>query len=177
MRATASILAAALLLNGCAADHFSHGVPNLAVVDARSNVLRGGDPTPDGWAWLAERGVTNDVQLDLGQDDPGRGIAVHRFPISFWRQLVAQPRTEDVTGAVAAIGPNTFVHCAHGQDRTGLVVAEWRVWRLGWSMADARREMLDRGFHRSLLGLDRFWRHRRWWDLRGDDWDRIFPFP
>lgn len=41
-----------------------------------------------------------------------------------------------------------FVHCLHGKDRTGLLVAMYRVARQGWSVEDAYKEMKYCGFHR-----------------------------
>ena len=38
------------------------------------------------------------------------------------------------------------VHCWHGSDRTGAVVAAWRVAREGWTPAEAAEEMTSGGF-------------------------------
>ncbi len=38
-----------------------------------------------------------------------------------------------------------FVHCEHGADRTGLIVALYRVFMQGWPKDKAYQEMLDRG--------------------------------
>ena len=44
-----------------------------------------------------------------------------------------------------------FVHCKHGADRTGLVVAAYRIVVQGWPKQDAIAEMTDGGFgHHSL---------------------------
>jgi len=40
-----------------------------------------------------------------------------------------------------------YVHCKHGVDRTGLVVAHYRITRQGWSYDDAIAELKARGFH------------------------------
>ena len=47
-----------------------------------------------------------------------------------------------------------LVHCKNGHDRTGLVVGMLRVIVDGWDKRHAWREMLDRGYHPELLGLD-----------------------
>lgn len=39
-----------------------------------------------------------------------------------------------------------LVHCYHGADRTGLVVAMYRVIYRGWSLDAARSEMIDGGY-------------------------------
>ena len=60
----------------------------------------------------------------------------------------------DTVGAAAANPSDgaVFVHCAHGSDRTGLMVGLWRVQHDGWSYPDALQEMLKYGFfiHRFL---------------------------
>jgi protein tyrosine/serine phosphatase len=45
-----------------------------------------------------------------------------------------------------------FVHCAHGADRTGLMIGLWRVQHDGWSYLAAAQEALHYGFffHRFL---------------------------
>ncbi len=49
-----------------------------------------------------------------------------------------------------------YVHCRHGQDRTGLVVGLERVFVEGWDPADAYAEMLSHGFHTYFLGLKEY---------------------
>jgi protein tyrosine/serine phosphatase len=51
-----------------------------------------------------------------------------------------------------------YVHCALGRDRTGLLVALYRVRQLGWSPAAAYQEMQSQRFNRLLIGIDHyFW--------------------
>ncbi len=38
-----------------------------------------------------------------------------------------------------------FIHCAHGRDRTGLVVALYRMVYQNWSLKDAHDEMISKG--------------------------------
>ena len=40
-----------------------------------------------------------------------------------------------------------FVHCAHGADRTGFMVAAYRVVEQGWTVEEAVAEMHNFGFH------------------------------
>ena len=42
-----------------------------------------------------------------------------------------------------------LVHCYHGADRTGLVIGMYRIVNQGWSVAEAKREMVEGpyGFH------------------------------
>ncbi len=53
--------------------------------------------------------------------------------------------------AVLAAPKPVVVHCWHGSDRTGAVVAAWRIAVDGWTPADALDEMVAGGFgHHSL---------------------------
>jgi protein tyrosine/serine phosphatase len=52
-----------------------------------------------------------------------------------------------------------YVHCKHGRDRTGLVIALHRVGHEGWAHHHAYREMTEHGFDHRIIGLRRyFWR-------------------
>ena len=53
-----------------------------------------------------------------------------------------------------------FIHCHHGQDRTGLIIGLYRVEAQGWAPAKAYQEMLVNGFHPNLAGLDKYFRDR-----------------
>ncbi len=49
-----------------------------------------------------------------------------------------------------------YVHCKHGQDRTGLVIGLERVFAEGWSVADAHEEMVKLGFHHGVVGIENY---------------------
>jgi protein tyrosine/serine phosphatase len=51
-----------------------------------------------------------------------------------------------------------LVHCQHGADRTGVILALYRVVVQGWTKEDALREMNDGGYHHSSFfsNLDRY---------------------
>lgn len=53
-----------------------------------------------------------------------------------------------------------FIHCHHGQDRTGLIIGLYRVEVQGWTPSKAYQEMLDVGFHPSISTLDNYFKHR-----------------
>lgn len=43
---------------------------------------------------------------------------------------------------------NVYVHCLHGVDRTGYMIAWYRIRVQGWAPKRAVKEMLDMGFHK-----------------------------
>lgn len=67
--------------------------------------------------------------------------------------LLADPRNQPI-----------FVHCQHGQDRTGVIVALHRVFHQGWSPAKAHKEMLDLGFHKVLVLLNHYFEEKTGWE-------------
>jgi len=165
-----SCLALCLALAGCvllaicnvAAGEAQHGIPNFAQVEP--GLWRGGQPGEEGWKYLASLGVKQAIKLNTEKEssDSGaksNGIAVIAYPITLAEQTVGKPSTNTLHNAVSALNTNgVFVHCEHGQDRTGLIIGAYRVRTLGWSKAAAYQEMKAHGFHSSLLGLSKAWK-------------------
>jgi protein tyrosine/serine phosphatase len=56
-----------------------------------------------------------------------------------------------------------YVHCKHGQDRTGLVMGLERVIDVGWQPKDAHDEMVRIGFHTAFLGLQEYFENKTHW--------------
>lgn len=155
-----------LLFCGCSTSPVTHGIPNFAQVEP--GVWRGGQPTSEGWAYLKSLGVTNVVKLNLeseGSDAQAKvlGMTVWQEGLNLRQQLgletIPKDWFENIIVALPAKG--IYIHCEHGQDRTGLCVAIWRIKlnRDGWLKADAEKEMLAHGFHKELHGLWEFWEH------------------
>lgn len=54
-----------------------------------------------------------------------------------------------------ALGHKTLIHCKAGVDRTGFVIAAYRMQKQGWSYKEAVAEVIRMGQHRRY----------RWWNL------------
>jgi len=149
------------ILCSCASDTYQHGVPNLAQVEP--GLWRGGQPTSEGWRYLSSLGVRRTIKLNTeheASDAPAHsnGIEVLRFPITATEQTIGKPGLSKLNAAVQAISTNgTYVHCQHGQDRTGLVIGAYRVRIEHWPKGQAYREMLTNRFHPLLRGLCWSW--------------------
>jgi protein tyrosine/serine phosphatase len=71
---------------------------------------------------------------------------------------VFHPEMKDVVRFLRLAGDPArrpvFVHCKHGADRTGMMVAFYRIVRQGWTKKQAIREMVHGGF-----GFHSIWDH------------------
>lgn len=86
-----------------------------------------------------------------------RGFVVVPVPISAFELGVSDRfddriREAEATLANPAAAP-VYVHCLHGQDRTGLVIGLERVQQENWTPDRAYAEMLSLGFHPMFHGL------------------------
>jgi tyrosine-protein phosphatase SIW14 len=150
------LLSISFVLCGCATSH----LPNFSQVEP--GVYRGGQPDAMGWAELKAMGVTEDLKLNSvneASDDGAipNGIWLHYYPIDLYHQTLAEPSDWILNNAVNKIARGTYIHCSHGQDRTGLIVGLYRIWVEHWSKPKAYAEMRAHGFHPLLFGLSRAW--------------------
>lgn len=138
--------------------NITNGILNFAKVT--DNIYRGGQPTSDGWKYLKSIGVTNFVKLNLEHPNDleaqALGIVLNNCGIDFMDQLLGPVDHNTISNAISSIIPNTYIHCEHGQDRTGLVVACYR-YGTGWTKQQSEDEMISMGFHKVLFGLWNFW--------------------
>ena len=141
-------------------------VPHLALVDEPA-IYRGGQPTLAGWQWLRQAGVSNVIKLNQIEEASDRqaialGMTLYYHPIDTLQQLITGPSPADIDAALTEITPGTFIHCQHGQDRTGLLVGLYRITPRSpispvWPRDQAWQEMTNHGFHPALLGLTKYW--------------------
>lgn len=135
-------------------------IPNLHEVC--DGIYRGGQPDVDGFSYLKELGITQVVKLNMdyeGNDDAALGMGMELFKNPIWlgQQVFTGPDVDSLRDVVAFIKAPSFIHCTHGIDRTGLIVAIYRLTQ-GWKKEDAQKEMLDLGFHKMLVGLWDCWK-------------------
>ncbi len=147
-----------LSLFGCASKPPLPMPANFAHVEG--SIYRGGQPSESGWLYLKSIGISNVVKLNTqseASDDyaTSLGMDVWNAPINLYQQvgfgrITLPPWIGNLTNGV-------YIHCEHGQDRTGLAVAIRRVRNDHWTKAAAEKEMLAHGFHKSLVGLWDYW--------------------
>lgn len=124
------------------------GVSNFQKVD--DHVFRGGQPTPEGFRNLSQLGIKTVVDLrepgDRSSQERKVVTAAGMRYISVPMQGMTKPRLESVVKVLGlledtASGP-VFVHCRRGADRTGAVIACYRMehdkWKNDKALAEAR---------------------------------------
>ena len=131
-------------------------LPNFG--EASTTLYRGGQPSKRGFRILAKMGVN--IVVDLrGSRDSERKIVTHlgmqyvALPWHCWF-----PKDEIFAQFLTLVrknpGKKIFVHCRLGDDRTGMMIASYRMAQEGWSAEKAEKEMEKFGFsftHRRLI--------------------------
>ena len=121
-----------------------------------SRLYRGGQPSEKGFEALHELAVKTVVSLRWRKTrvDSEKliveklGMRFVSIPLNYW----TLPNDANVKELLRIIDDQAnlpiFIHCFHGADRTGVMVAMYRILRHDWSLQEAYKEMRACGFHR-----------------------------
>jgi tyrosine-protein phosphatase SIW14 len=151
-RGTILSLAASLTLSSAWASSQSENLPNFLRVD--DHVYRGAQPTNNGFKDLAERGIKTVVDLrDIGehsQADEQKAVTdLGMRYVSVPMQGMSTPKDKQIAAVLALLNDVTsgpvFVHCKRGADRTGTVIAVYRIFHDGWDSKRALSEAKSYG--------------------------------
>jgi protein tyrosine/serine phosphatase len=132
--------------------------------EVNDHLLRGGQPTDAGIRELAANHVSMIIDLrEPGVDTEAEkrlaeslGLKFQNVPLSSTRP----PTFEELKRVLSLIVPDgagkTFVHCLRGKDRTGTVIACYRIQHDGWRPEQALREAQEKGMSRVEFGMRSF---------------------
>jgi protein tyrosine phosphatase (PTP) superfamily phosphohydrolase (DUF442 family) len=134
-------------------------VQNLYRVD--QELFRSAQPNAAGFRELEALGVKSvlDVAGGDGDDNSSRGTKLKLFHVPMSAFGLRDARVLEALRILTdPQNRPVVIHCQHGADRTGAIVALYRVVVQGWTKEDAIREMDEGGFHHSSLfrNLDRY---------------------
>ena len=126
--------------------------------EVTSTLYRGGQPKEHGFEALAKMGFQ--IVIDLRGDRDSEREEVTRLGMQYvsmsWQCSFPKDSifAEFLTLIRTNPGKKIFVHCRVGDDRTGMMVAAYRMAEEGWSAERAKKEMTSFGFslvHRHLI--------------------------
>ena len=121
-------------------------LPNFGMVNEK--LYRGGQPRKGGVRRLAALGVN--TIINLRDDDEGavaeaeeaKAEGLRYFNVPFKR--LGRPRDSQIDQVLSLIDAKengvVFVHCHHGWDRTGTIIAVYRISHDKWTDTEAKRE-------------------------------------
>jgi len=136
-------------------------IPNFHQVN--EHVYRGGQPAPETWQSLAKLGVK--TVIDLRREDEhstaaeaeavaAAGMKYVNVPM----KGVVAPKHEQIAKVLALLNSKepVFVHCKRGADRTGAVIACYRIAHDEWERKRALKEATSLGMAFTQIGLKRY---------------------
>jgi protein tyrosine/serine phosphatase len=170
----AGVVGAAALLSACGAvpGKASPNDPAGNYYQVSEGIYRSGRPDQPGIQVLADTHFK--TIIDLENDDQAianerswataAGLTFISTPMSG----TATPDATQVSDILARIANPAnhpvLVHCQLGQDRTGVIIALYRVLYEGWQPKDAHDEMLAHHFNTLLIALNHFFEQQTHWE-------------
>jgi len=136
-------------------------IPNFHVVN--NHVFRGGQPSDQAWPGLAQLGVK--LVIDLRREDEhssaAEGQAVHAAGMKYVNvpmKGVVSPGDDQVSRLLTLLNSqdSVFIHCKRGADRTGAVIACYRIEHDHWDSKRALSEAKSFGMSWDQFGLKRY---------------------
>lgn len=165
MKSSLQSLALAFLVGGCSTGPRGfpprEGIANLDRVN--DGLYRGAQPNGLGIESLERLGIktivnlrmTNDTWVAEEQEARKQGITYTNVPM----KGIGCPTDEQVVKVLSIIEtfPSpVFIHCQHGCDRTGTIIACYRIQHDGWTSTQALSEAGEYGMSGWELGMKNY---------------------
>lgn len=145
---------------------FAHAIPKFVQVNGQ--VARGGRPSMQDVQDLKALGFKTIINLENSMKvvkaemnfATGIGMQYYSVPLASLRE----PSDKDVDFILQQLkNPDNypvFIHCQHGEDRTGMMMGFYRFYFDGWTAVQSYKEMKALGFHAILFPLKHYWDER-----------------
>lgn len=137
------------------------GVPNFGRVTPA--LYRGGQPSTEGFETLAHMGIAIIVDTGRSKRDEALIRSLGMTYVSLpWYCPFPKDKVFDrfIELTRENRGRKIFVHCRFGDDRTGMMIAAYRMGEQGWTAKEAMQEMHEFGYggihHLMCPGLARY---------------------
>ncbi|MCE1225479.1 MAG: tyrosine-protein phosphatase [Geobacteraceae bacterium] len=123
-------------------------------------VYRGEQPGPGGYTTLKQLGIKTVIDLRTSESEKAQveaaGMRAIAVPIEMTRKGLKEKVDQVVALMADPANQPVYVHCRHGQDRTGIVVAAYRMTLDNWSLKDVEAEMQSFGFNDVWVNFKKF---------------------
>ncbi len=135
-------------------------IPGIANAGRVNPLLyRGAQPHPAGYDELQRMGISIVIDLHNRGDESleerraveSRGMRYVSIPASSYSGPTLDQIAEFLTLLRDSPARKIFVHCKHGADRSGVIIAAFRMMQEHWTPDQAMAEMLSFHFHRFWL--------------------------
>lgn len=122
------------------------GLPNFYRVN--DTIYRGGQPSDDGFTRLVQLGIKTVLDLRDGGERAraeelkarAAGLRYFNLPMSEFSKPNDTRVAEALSIITSAENHPIFVHCRRGSDRTGTIIAIYRIEYDGWTSEEAKDE-------------------------------------
>ncbi len=135
------------------------------------DLYRSGQPDDeDGFSEVEDLGIRSVLNLrEYHNDtDDARHTRLHLMAYPVAAGKVTEADVENCLRLLQHAPKPVLVHCWHGSDRTGIIVAAYRIVYQGWSVEAAEKEFTD-----DTYGHHEFWYGNLVKLLRNTDWDAM----
>lgn len=123
-------------------------------------VYRGAQPSIEGYATLKEMGIRTVINLRTSESERAKVEAAGMRSVEIPLSMTGKGESGKIDKIVAIMSDPAnqpvFIHCRLGEDRTGIVVAAFRMKVQGWTLSLAEAEMDSFGFNKIWINLRKF---------------------
>ncbi len=134
------------------------GLKNVGRIE--SDVYRGAQPSLEGYATLKEMGIRTVINLRTSESERSKVEAAGMRSVEIPLSMLSNGNRDKVDRVIAVMADPSnrpvFVHCRLGEDRTGIVIAAYRMKIQGWPLSLAEKEMDTFGFNKVWINLRKF---------------------
>ena len=140
------------------------GLPGLSNVGrVAPGIYRGAQPRSEGYATLRKMGIRTVINLRTRHSEKDKveaaGMRSVEVPISIIKDLKLETVKKIIAIMIDPANQPVYIHCKLGQDRTGVVVAIYRMEIDRWPLTEAEAEMQAFGFNDIWFNLKEFVRN------------------